>query len=194
MNYSIIQPPFTLKFRDMSADELKGYRRWFLEAIPSRVAELQGAVNSDPKLRDWKPDHNRASIEALGLWLSHQVETRPRTADEVSWIKGRTAFDFDVSDRELTNRTFSLAMDAGMYFGETLRSHHPHLEWDQPLRDKKFADFGQIVLIGFGLATLNPVRIAVTFCHGVAAGKQKANRFDEVYQYWSSLADKAKDK
>ena len=136
MSYSIIQPPFTLKFRDMSADELRGYRRWFLEAIPSRVIELQGAVNSDPNFGAWKPDHSRASVEALGLWLSHQVEMRPRTTEEIDRIKGRAAFDFDVSREELTNRTFSLAMDAGMYFGETLRNLYPHLEWNQPLKEK----------------------------------------------------------
>src|SRR5580704_7637498 len=120
MSYSSIQPPSTLKFRDMSADELKGYRRWFLETIPSRVIELESAVNSDPDFGAWKPDHSRASIEALGLWLSRQAETRPRSAEEVDRIKGRSAFDFDVSKEELTNRTFSLAIDAGMYFGEAL--------------------------------------------------------------------------
>ncbi|HTV31997.1 MAG TPA: hypothetical protein VME69_02685 [Methylocella sp.] len=150
MSYSIIQPPFTLKFRDMSADELKSYRRWFLEAIPSRIIELQSALSSDPNFKDWKPEYSQASIEALGLWLSHQVETRPRSAEEVDRIKGRAAFDFDVSSEELTNRTFSLAVDAGMYFGETLRSHYPHLEWAQLLKNKKLANFGQMVLLNFG--------------------------------------------
>jgi hypothetical protein len=192
MSYSIIQPPFTLKFRDMSAHELEGYRGWFLGAIPSRVIELQNAVNSGPNFGAWKPDYSPASIENLGLWLSHQVETRPRTAEEINQIKGRSAFDFDVSAEELTNRTFSLAMDAGMYFGETLRKHYSHLEWDQPLKDKKFADFGQMVLLGFGRATLNPVRIVVTFCYGIASGRRAAKRFDEVYGYWSRLADEAK--
>jgi hypothetical protein len=192
MSYSSIQPPSTLKFRDMSADELKGYRRWFLETIPSRVIELESAVNSDPDFGAWKPDHSRASIEALGLWLSRQAETRPRSAEEVDRIKGRSAFDFDVSKEELTNRTFSLAIDAGMYFGEALRSHYRHLKWDQPLKDKKFADFGQMVLLGFGRATLNPVRIVVTFCYGIAGGNQTAKRFDEAYGYWCRLADEAK--
>jgi hypothetical protein len=177
----------------MSADELKGYRRWYLESIPSRVIELQGAMNSDPNYGAWKPDHTRASVEALGAWLSHQVETRPRTAEEIDRIKGRAAFDFDASMEELTNGTFSLAMDAGMYFGETLRRHYPRLEWDQPLKDKKFADFGQMVLLGFGRATLNPVRIVVTFCYGIAHGKQTAKRFDEVYGYWSRLAGEGKE-
>ena len=83
-------------------------------------------------------------------------------------------------------------MDAGMYFGETLKSQYPHLKWDQPLKNKKFADVGQVVLVGFGRASLNPVRIVVTFCYGIASGKQALKRLDEVYGYWSSLANEAK--
>lgn len=70
-----------------------------------------------------------------------------------------------------------------MYLSETLRKHHSHLEWDQPLKDKKFADFGQMILLGFGRPTLNPVRIAVTFCYGIVSGRRGAKRFDEVYGY-----------
>jgi len=145
MSYSIMQPPFTLKFRDMSADDLRDYRRWFFESMPPRLVELQGAVNSDPNFRTWKPDHSRASIEALGQWLSHQVETRARTAEEIDRIKGSAAFDFSVPAEEL-------------------------------------------VLVGFGRASLNPVRILVTYCYGIASGKQIPKRLDEVYGYWSSLA------
>ncbi|HEV2679351.1 MAG TPA: hypothetical protein VGV14_02530 [Rhodanobacter sp.] len=188
MNYSIIQPPFTLKFRDMSMEELNGYRKWFIEVVPSRIIELQGAINSDNGLEVWKPDCSLSSIETLGLWLSRQVETRPRKAEEIERIKGRTNFDFSISTRELTNRTFSFAVDAGMYFGKTLKSNYRHLEWGQSLDDKKFADFGQMILSGFGRATLNPVRIAVNFCYGVAGDERMAERFAEVYRYWSQLA------
>jgi hypothetical protein len=188
MSYLIIQPPFTLKFREMSADELRRYRQWFFEIIPTRVTGLSNAVNSSPDFADWKPDHSTASIEALGLWLSHQVETRARTTEEIDRIKAQTAFDFGPIGDELVNRTFSFAMDAGMYFGETIRSQYPHLAWHQPLTDKRFADFGQMVLTGFGRAVLNPVRICVTFCYGVASGRQKGKRLGEAYHSWCSLA------
>lgn len=192
MSYSIIQPPFTLKFREMSADELRGYRRWFLETMPSRLIELQNTVNSDSAFSTWKPDYNPASIQGLGLWLSGQIETRPRTAEELDQINAKPTFHIEVSTRELTNKTFSLAMDSGMYFGETFRTQYPHLKWDQPLKNRKYADFGQMVLAGFNRVELNPVRIVVTFCYGIASGRRTAKRFDEVYEYWSRLADEAK--
>ena len=188
MSYSIIQPPFTLKFRDMSVDELNSYRQWFLDAIPNRVAQLRGAVNSSLDLESWKPDHSTASMELLGPWLSHQVETRSRTSEEIDRTKAQAAFDFGVIGDELTNGTFSLAIDVGMYFGETIRSQYPHLEWHQPLTDRRFADFGQMVLLGFGQAVLNPVRICVTFCYGVAGGNKTGKNLGETYQYWCRLA------
>ena len=193
MSYSIILPPFTLKFRNMSAGELKGYRAWFLDSIPARAIVLQNVVRADPDFATWKPDHSRASFDNLASWLCGQVETRPRTAEEIDEIKRRSAYDFGVPPNELTNRTFSLAMDVGMYFGETLRTQYPHLEWDQPLKSKISADFGQMVLLGFGRVALNPVHIAVTFCYGIASGRRTATRFDEIYAYWSRLADKARD-
>lgn len=189
MTYSIIQPPFTLRFRAMPTSELKKYERWFLEVIPSRVSELERAVRSGQKFEYWRPDHSLASVETLGLWLLRQVETRPRPVEEIEQIKGATAFNFDVSGEELTNKTFSLAMDVGMYFGESLRCQHPHLEWHQPLKSKRFADFGQMVLLGFGQAALNPIRVVVTFCYGIATHRQTNKRLGEIYEYWSRLAD-----
>jgi hypothetical protein len=166
MSYAVIQPPFTLKFREMSDHELGEYRRWFLGTISERLNELQHAVTSSSGLENWLPDRSPSSLDALGHWLAQQVETRPRTADELARVKERGTFDIDVSGDELTNKTFSLAMDVGMYLAETLLQHYPKLEWDQPLDDKKFADFGQMVLRGFGRVPLNPVRIAVNFCYG----------------------------
>ena len=149
---------------------------------------LRDEVNSRANFENWVPDRGGESLTALGFWLAQEVETRARTSEELNRIKGRVAFDMDVSERELTNKTFSLAMDTGMYFGETLLRHHPNLEWDQPLKDKKFADFGQMVLRGFGEVSLNPIRIAVTYCYGIASGKQTGMRLKEIFDYWSRLA------
>jgi hypothetical protein len=191
MTYSIIQPPFTLKFREMSFDELKEYRKWFLENMSSRLLELQRVMSATVDYKTWKADFSVGSIEMLGMFLARQVETRPRTSEEVDRIKEKTPFHFDASEEELTIRTFSLAMDAGIYMGETLRHHYPHLAWSQPLGNKKFADFGQMVLTGLGKVDLNPVAVAVTFCYGVAKGSRSGKRFADVYSYWADLASKS---
>jgi len=48
-----------------------------------------------------------------------------------------------------------------MYLAEILRTQFTKLEWRQPLNNKKFVDYGQPVLTGFGAVPLNPVRVIV---------------------------------
>ena len=48
MSYPIIQPPFTLVFREMSKKELKDYKEWFHKIMPERILILASVVRSTP--------------------------------------------------------------------------------------------------------------------------------------------------
>lgn len=185
MPYATIQPPFTLKFREMSKQELKDYFRWFFDVLPHRTRELAETVRQSPGFETWQPDQTPASLDALGEWFSVQAETRKRTPDERQEIASRSSFPIEVPNEELTNRTFSLAMDIGMYLAQVFLKNFPSLRWEQPLDDKKFADYGQPVLDGFGPVPFNPVRIAVTLAYGLVSKKQSGKRLREIYDYWS---------
>jgi hypothetical protein len=185
MAYTTIQPPFTLKFGEMSKHELKDYFRWFFDVLPQRTGELAEAMRQSPGFETWQPDQTPASLDALGEWFAVQAETRQRTPDERQEITSRSSYPIEVPNEELTNRTFSLAMDIGMYLAQVLLKNFPSLRWEQPLGDKKFADYGQPVLVGFGPVPLNPVRIAVTLAYGLVSKKQSGKRLREVYDYWS---------
>ena len=104
MAYKIIQPPFTLKFREMSKTELKDYFRWFLDTIPERINELANAVSQTRGFETWQPDYTLASLDLLGEWLAAQVETREQTEEEFQEAKNRLPYPIDTSGRELTNR------------------------------------------------------------------------------------------
>jgi hypothetical protein len=93
----------------------------------------------------------------------------------------------DIPAEELTNRTFSLAMDIGMYFGQVLMKNYPSLKWEQPLGNKRFADYGQPCLVGFGPVSANPVRIGHVFAHGLADKTYTGKRLREVYDHWAKL-------
>ena len=180
MEYLIIQPPFTLRFREMSKPELKEYAAWFHESLPQRQAELAGAVQRTPGFEGWTPNLDARSIDALGHWLADHVETRPRTTEEAGMIAPWVSAPRD----DLTNRTFSLAYDVGMYYGQSVLEACPEARWSQPLKNKKFADYGQPVIEGLGVVPLNPVRIAVTFAYGIAAATKGGGRLLELYEYW----------
>jgi hypothetical protein len=95
------------------------------------------------------------------------------------------AFPMDIPDKELTYRIFFLAMDTGMYFSQVLLKSYPSLRWEQRIANKRFADYGQPLLAGFGAVSLNPVRIAHVIAHGLADGTYTGKRLREVYNIWA---------
>jgi hypothetical protein len=185
MPYALIKPPFQLRFREMPRKELERYYRWFMEVMPQRVKELSKAVKDTPGFEAWAPDHSPASLDKLGDWFAGQVETRNRAKEEVQAIESRLTFPMEIPGEELTDRTFSLAMDIGMYFSQVLLKSYPSLKWQQALGSKKFVDYGQPVLVGFGPVSLNSVRITVTFAYGLASKDNTGKRLREIYDYWA---------
>lgn len=185
MRYEIIQPPFTLEFAEMSRPELEDYGKWFHEVSPDRIAELAGAVASTPGYEDWIPDRSVRSLSSLGRWFATQVQTRHRSDEEMQEIRQRSEVPIEVEGHELTNFTFSLAMDIGMYFGQVVAANLPGTQWAQPLKNKRFADYGQPVLMGFGTTPLNPVQLVVTFAYGLVRGSQTGDRLRDLFDYWS---------
>jgi len=185
MTYQIIQPPFTLVFSEMSKKELKNYNEWFHKVLPERLQILVSAVQTTPGYEQWNPDFSPQSLEILGKWFLGQVETRQRTRDEIEEIEGRSSFSMNFSDQELTNRSFSLAIDIGMYLSQVFFKNHQSLKWSQPLDNKRSADYGQPVLLGLGAVPFNPIGIAVTLAYGLVRKSRTGRRLRELYDHWS---------
>jgi hypothetical protein len=187
MPYSTIQPPFALKFREMSKPELKAYFRWFLEILPARIQGLTEAVRESPGFGAWQADESPSSLDPLGDWFAAQAETRPRTTQEQQDILARSPYPIEISDYELTNRTFSIAIDIGMYFSQVLLKQHSSLRWEQPFGSKRFVDYGQPVLVGFGVVPFNSVRMMVTLAYGLVSGEKAGRSLRQIFDTWSKM-------
>lgn len=185
MNYALIQPPFTLDFKHMEKKELKKYAAWFHDILPERIVELTKVVHNRRGFGEWAADMSVDSLDPLGRWFESHVEVRTQTRQEKKEIEARLVFPVDIPDSELTNRTLSLAMDIGMYFSQVVLKNLPGTEWDQPLRNARFADYGQPVLVGFGSVPMNPIRLAVTKAYAISHGKPAALR--ELYLTWANM-------
>jgi hypothetical protein len=185
MGYAIVEPPFALRFRERSKSELETYRTWFHRVSPERIAELAKAVQSTRGFEDWKPDLTPESLETLGRWFDGEVKTRKKTSAEVEHARATLAFPIDVPEEELNDRTYSLAIDIGMYFGQVVLKNLPGTRWDQPLKNTKFIDYGQPVIMGFGTVPLNPVGVMVTTAFGISRGK--ASRLRDLYDTWAKM-------
>jgi hypothetical protein len=186
IEYNTIQPPFTLEFRDMPKKELRAYSRWFQEVIPERIKELAKAVESSAGFEDWRPDYTPTSLNALGCWFAMQVQTRARTQQELEDAAAQSPFPR--SNRELTNRTISLAVDIAMYLSQVLLRSHPSLQWDQLFGGKKYIDYGQPVLTGFAdKIPRNPVRAVTTSAYGLIDETHNGHRLREIYDLWDKV-------
>lgn len=190
MSYKIVQPPFTLRFSEMAKKELLAYRTWFHDVMAERVSELQEAVRSTPGFECWVADETPKSLDQLGEWFGGQVETRRRTEEELAEIHSNMSFPIDIGMDELTNRTFSLAMDIGMYLGKVVVKNLEGTRWDQLLKSKNAEEYGQPVIVGFGSIPMNPVHLVVTLAYGIASGNKTGERLRELYTIWSKLRDK----
>ena len=187
MSYSTLQPPFTLKFREMSKKELKDYFAWFQNIMPQRLDELRRAVQEVPGFEAWQADFTPASLDQLGEWFAAQVETRPRTQEEIQEIESRSSFPIEIPGEDLTNRTFSLAMDIGMYFSQVFLKNHPALRWDQQFGNRKDAYYGQPILMGFGPVPFNPVWLLVTLAYGVVSKRKTGKSLHDLYDIWAKM-------
>ena len=182
--YNLIQPPFSLRFDEMSKTELVSYNTWFHRILPERTLELTNAIRSTDQYTHWTATFTPDSLRVSGEWFEGQVGTRPRTSEEASSIK--PIFRTDPStDTELDNRTFSLAVDIGMYFGQVVLLNIPGTSWAQPLNNKKFADYGQPVIMGFGTIPLNPIRVIIMTAYAISRGK-RAN-LNGLFDTWAKL-------
>ena len=131
-------------------------------------------------------EHETPSLP-LGQWFAGNVTTRNTTTAERRELRESLTFPIEIPDTDLTNETLSLAMDVGMYVGEAARKAVPASEWQQVTKgSKKFADYGQMLLVGLGGYTpLNPVRIMLNVAYGVASGETDTRLLD-IYDRWTN--------
>lgn len=191
MSYSTIQPPFTLVFREMPKSVLKEYNDWFHGISPSRIQILSSTIKTTIGYEKWEPDFSPNSLNDLGEWFSHEVTTRSRTTEEISEIENQSQFPIFVPDSELTNRTFSLSMDIGMYISQVFLKNNRSIGWSQPFGNKKSIDYGQPVLIGFSTGPFNPVHMIVTLAYGLVSQAKTGKTLRDLYNIWSNLTSAA---
>lgn len=186
MSYNIVQPSFSLEFREMSDVALQAYFEWFLEQIPLRLRIVEASVKESPGFECWTANFSPGSLKPLGEWYAAQLQFWPRTRREVYEIRRRLSFPVPLSNREPANKTFSVAVDIAVYFSEVLRRNFPTVRWAQCLKSRTNADYGQPVLTGFGRASLNPVSAMVVLANQLAKKSEHGAKLFELYNYWSS--------
>jgi len=185
-NYS----PTTAAFAAMTKEDLGHFYQWFMTNLPYCIEELMQLVRSTPGFESWSPDYSPESLDALGEWFAGKAKKRDLTRDEVEAIKSRMAVPVEIPSWDLTEETKSLSVYVGMYYGQVALQNNPAIKWDQPLENKKMADFGQPVVAGHGVVPINPVRVANSLACGLVDGTKTGGSLRKAYDYWAKLAAK----
>ena len=72
-------------------------------------------------------------------------------------------------------------MDVGFYLSQVFIRNHPSLKWPQYLGGKTRVDYGQPLLVGFGVLSFNPIRMVLA--GGIPRWTGTGLR--ELYDIWS---------
>lgn len=188
MKFTTSYNPATMNFSMLTKKELKEFYEWFMLNLPYCIEELIQLVRTSPGFENWWADETPQSLDALGDWLSRKIQKHDLTTEEVFHVKNFYKGDVEVPSWELNEKSRSLAVYIGMYYGEVIIKNNPGLRWEQKLGRKSFADFGQPVISGGRAVPINPVRVASSFACGVVSGKSAATGLREAYEYWVKLA------
>jgi hypothetical protein len=193
--YKIIAPPFTLKFKEMSKEELDDYNKWFMEQIPERLSVLTRTVKRTPGFEDWEMDYLPESLDKLGEWFARQVETREQTKKESEALYAKVPAQFQgmkFDSWDLTNKTFSIAIDIGMYLSQVFLRDIPKLKWQHTTKgSRNWIDYGQPVIAGFERFqndVFNPVRMMVVLAYKIAEGRDTGAGLRELFEMWKKFA------
>ena len=188
MTYSNINPPFTLKFREMPKAELRSYFSWYLEQIPSRVDALQRLVRESEGRNHWNADRTPASLVDLGAWFADNIEVYPANNNDEDSLSSEPFVPKIHTDTELTTKTLSIAVDIGMYISQILISEIKSLQWAQSLQTKSDIDYGQPVLTKFRAAPFNPSRMIITLAYGLRDRTRSRSDLKRLFDTWAGLA------
>jgi hypothetical protein len=192
--YFISDPPILRPFKEMTRTEAKIYFKWFIEQIPTRISMLQQAVNSSSRLefREWVANKMPDSLILLAEWFAHEITTRPLSnedqeliAQNLEQIPTKYRIIYSQPEQVLTDKTYSLITDIGMYLGEVFRKQFPQLEWQLFVQGKKYADYQKPVLSGFGDTECNPIDLVQVVALGLIKKTVEPARLYEIYSYWT---------
>jgi hypothetical protein len=163
---------------------------WFLEHIPSRINILTQAVRSSPDYAGWINDFTPTTLDGLGQWFYEHVETRMRTEDEINGIYAHSPGRFrniEIPKYELTNQTFSLAIDVGMYLSWVMEKNVPGLHWKLITRSTNNVYYQQPVLVGRSKLVFCPIHLIVTYAYGVSDHSKGPEVLREIYETWAYI-------
>ncbi|MCM3137594.1 hypothetical protein M3573_04820 [Bacillus safensis] len=136
MEYDLLEPPIKMEsFETLSKKEAKTHFEWFVEQIPDRIEVLKNVTNDEVDF-NYTPE----SLIEVYSWYLSQIEIYELSEEDIGReLESLSRYpDFiyqDEKERLLANPVeigkvdYAIAMDIGIYYGETIRRNYPQVKW-----------------------------------------------------------------
>jgi len=114
----------------MTGWEARKYYLWFLEQIDKRIQYLQEYLKENNVNCDL--DYSEESLNKLWIWYRGCRRYIKRSEDELEKAKKYYPEKFEkyIPKYKLSNTSAEIAMDIGIYFGETFIHNYKQLKWE----------------------------------------------------------------
>lgn len=156
--YQLFTLPHGFGFDRLTRSQARENLRAMMERFDFRKSMLQDLVRQT--LPDWSADMNDGSLVTLGEWFVRQMQAIPMTEDqmraELRHVPSEHAFIVR-SHIRLTPRSYSIAVDTGVYVGECIRSRAPIFGWTIGSGPQSYVNYNQPILTADGMDEFNPM-------------------------------------
>ncbi len=129
--YKIIDNlPFGFDFHNRSRKDLIKYSEWFYQNKERRMVALNRAVQQFTG-KMWLQDCSVRSLTELNSFLLNNIKSESLSKQELEEKRNTVPTYITIQDWDLTVKSRSLLVDAGIYWGEVIIHNNNSLHWEQ---------------------------------------------------------------
>ena len=174
--------PREFDFSHLTREEILAYKKWFFENESLRLTELRNKVKQSG-FSDLNLDFSPESLIGLGDFMAASIRTRPLTELEIAADRNKLpSYIIDICPWDITDESYTLCLDIGIYWGNVFIKNHPNLSWELcRSRSRRDVDYGQIVIAYNPLSCVNPFRIMDVLAVKVAQDTFDRNDLYRLY-------------
>lgn len=185
--YNVINNlPFGFDFSKRTRKELRRYSEWFFLNKEFRISELTNSVESFIG-KTWCHDLSVRSFDELNLFLLNEIKSEPLSEEKLKEKRKDTLNHIDIDTWDLTIKSRSLLIDAGIYWGEVIINNHCQSHWEQYFpRNKNNIDYGHMVILLGDNPPINPIWLMYIQGLKIIGGETSRDFLNRLYSIWTN--------
>lgn len=128
-------------------DIIKPYEDWFFENKDHRIKTIEKYIRTFAGFESLQMDFSINSLSEIGKWLETSIKSEQMPEEEYRRLRSAYPPEIDIEKWDLTDLSYSILYDVGVYFGESIIHQFPNLKWMQYISASKLnVDVGHMVM------------------------------------------------